>query len=108
MAVANGTGLKKETTAAIASLFSPTIVVPVIVFLIEKNPYVRFHSAQALVLFLLALISSMVLAITIILPGLIWIVWFIFWLVQTYKAWQGQEYEVPVVGNLTRSVIKKA
>lgn len=111
MAEAKSTlGLKKETLAAIAALFSPSIIVPVIIFLLEKDKFVRFYAAQGIVLFVLSIALSKVLVITLILAllgGLVWLAWFILWLLTIYKAWQGEEWEVPVVGKLTRKLIAK-
>lgn len=105
-----GLGLKKETLAAIAALFSPSIVVPVVIFLLEKDPLVRFYAAQGVVLFVLSIALSKVLIITLVLAllgGLVWLVWFILWLMTIYKAWQGEEWEVPFIGKLTRKLITK-
>ena len=39
MAETKGTGLKKETAAALATLLGPTIVVPILFLLIEKDEF---------------------------------------------------------------------
>lgn len=104
------TGLKKETAASIAVLFAPSIIIPVILFLLEKDSYVRFYAAQALLLFILTSAFSKVFLVTIILipfSGLAWILWVILWLVMIYKAWQGDEWEVPYLGKITRNLVKK-
>ena len=102
------TGLKKETAGALAVLFSPTIVISVVLFLIEKDAYVRFYVVQSVFLFVIVVILSMLTAVTIFLPGLLWIVWFIIWLMMVYKAWQGEEWEVPFLGKYARKFLKKA
>jgi len=41
------------------------------------------------------------------LAGLLTILGFALWLVMVYKAWLGDMWEVPVLGGLTRLVLKK-
>jgi uncharacterized membrane protein len=50
----------------------------------------------------------MVLGFTIILAlvlPILWIVEFILWLVLIYKAWQGEEWEIPVLGKFSRQLL---
>jgi uncharacterized membrane protein len=101
-------GIKKETAAAVAVLFSPSIVIPVLLFLLVKDKFVRFYVVQSLILFLLATALWKVFIITIVLAllgGLVWLAWFILWLVTIYKAWMGEEWEIPLVGKLTKKVL---
>ena len=42
-----GTGLKKETEAALATLLGPTMVVPILFLMIEKDEFVRFWAMQS-------------------------------------------------------------
>ena len=88
-----GTGLKKETAGALAYVLGP--VTGVIFLVIEKDPFVRFHAMQSIVTF----VGLFVLQ---------WILGFVLWLLLIYKAWQGQEWEVPVFGKLARNFVKKA
>ena len=98
------TGLPKNTAAALSVVLAPTVLGTLAFLFLEKDPYVRFYSVQVLV-------TGVVLAILMIvlfpLAGLIWIVMFIVWLLMIYKAWQGVEWEVPVLGNVARKLIKK-
>ncbi len=104
------TGLKKETAAAMAVLFAPTVVVPVILLLLEKDAFVRFHSVQILVVGFGLFVLQWVLALTIIflpLVPLISIVGFIVWLVLVYKAWMGEKWEVPFFGKFAIRLMGK-
>jgi uncharacterized membrane protein len=51
------------------------------------------------------------LGITIILfplSALVGLVTFVLWLVLIYKAWQGEQWKVPVLGKVAENLLKKA
>ena len=103
------TGLPKNTAAALSYVFGP--VSGVVFFLLEKDPYIKFHSAQSIVVIGGLGILWMVLPLTIILlplTPLIFIGLFILWLMLIYRSWQGDEWEVPVLGKYVRELVKKA
>ncbi len=113
----NGTGLKKETAAAIATLLGPTIVVPVLFLLIEKYEYVRFWSMQSIVtsvmLFVVLWVTG-IFAFTIVLApivafinGILMLLSFVLWLLYVYKAWQGERWVAPFVGKIAENMLKK-
>lgn len=114
----NGLGLKKETSAAIAALLGPTIVVPILFLLIEKDEFVRFWAMQSVVasvIFLVILWGIGIFAFTIILApvvafinGILMILGFVLWLLFVYKAWQGEKWVAPVFGKITENMLKKA
>lgn len=107
--MAAGTGLKRETAGALAYVLGP--ITGVIFFIIEKDPFVRFHAMQSIVVFVGLFVLQWVLGLTLILLPLVPIVGilsFILWLILIYKAWQGQEWEVPIFGKFARKLIKKA
>lgn len=103
-----GTGLSKNTAAALSYVLGP--ISGVIFLVLEKDPYVRFHAMQSIVtfvgLFILdsALVFTVVLAVFVPLVG---IIGFILWLLLIYKAWQGDEWEVPVFGKVARQLLAK-
>ena len=101
------TGLKKETAGALASLLGPSIIIPVILFFVEKDTFVRFYAIQAVLTFIAALTLTQVLFLLSPVVGFIWIGWFIIWLIMTYKAWQGVEWEVPLLGKFSRQILSK-
>lgn len=109
MAALSSTGLNKNTAGALSYVLGP--VTGVIFLVIEKDPYVRFHAMQSIVFSVAAFVLNMVLGITIILAlalPLLWIVEFVLWLLLIYKAWQGQEWELPVIGKFARQLASKA
>ncbi|QQG41752.1 MAG: DUF4870 domain-containing protein [Candidatus Woesebacteria bacterium] len=111
MATTSGTGLKKETAAALCTLLGPTLVVPVLFILLEKDEFVKFWAFQSIVVYLALFILNWVLVLTIFLiflTPLVFILGVVLWLVMTYKAWQGDKWEVPFIGKLAGNLMKKA
>lgn len=107
--MAAATGLKKNTSAALAYVLGP--ITGVIFLILEKDKFVRFHAMQSIVVSVTMFVLQWVLGLTIvllILVPLVGIVGFILWLVLIYKAWQGEEWEVPVLGKIARDLANKA
>jgi uncharacterized membrane protein len=103
----SATGLPKNTAAALSYVLGP--VTGVVFYLIEKDPYVKFHAMQSTVVFLALFILQWVFGITIILlplVPLISILGFVLWLLLIYKAWQGEKFEVPVLGKYAKQFQK--
>ena len=83
-----------------------------IVFLIieKKSQFVRFHAAQSLIVF-------GVLGILEIIFSRLWFLWFIsallgvlgfvLWVVLMYKAYQGETYKLPIVGDIASGIAGK-
>ena len=108
MAEKSTTGLKKETAGALAYLLGP--ITGVLFLVLEKDPFVKFHAMQSIVVFVGLFAIQWMLGLTIILAILIPLVGitsFILWLMCIYKAWQGEEWEVPVLGKVARDFLKK-
>lgn len=102
------TGLPRNVAASLSYVL---LFLSGIVFLIlEKDPFVRFHAMQSIVVFGFIFILQWVFAITIFLvplSGLLAIGAFILWLILIYKAWKGEEWEVPYLGKYARKFVKK-
>ena len=108
----SSTGLAPNVAAALSYLFG--IVTGVIFFVLEKdNRFVRFHAMQSIVVSAAFIIFSIVLSIFSMIPILGWIlgalagmvvgiIALILWLVLMFKAFQGEEWEVPVLGKYAR------
>lgn len=113
--VKSTTGLKKETSGALAYVLGP--ITGVLFLIIEKDPFVRFHAMQSIVVSILYWAVNFVLTLSIltvilaplavILKGFLVIVGFVVYLVLIYKAWQGEEWEFPYIGKLARNFVKK-
>ena len=101
-------GLKKETAGALAYVLGP--ITGIFFLVTNKDPFVRFHAMQSTVVFGVLFILQWLLGITIILfpvSVIISLVTFVFWLILIYKAWQGMEWEAPILGKVARNLLKK-
>lgn len=109
MAAKSATGLPKNTAGALSYVLGP--VTGVIFLVLERDPFVRFHAMQSIVVFVALFVVQWVLVLTIVLAGLaplITLAGFVLWLLLIYKAWQGEEWEVPMLGQYARKWVKKA
>lgn len=104
-----GTGLKKETAGALSYVLF--MVTGVVFLVLEKDdPFVRFHAMQSIVVFTGLFVLQWIFGQMIFIPflgQLIGIIIFVLWLILIYKAWQGEEYEVPFVGKIVRQLVSK-
>ena len=103
-----GTGLPKNTAGALSYVLGP--ITGVVFFVLEKDPYVKFHAMQSIVVFVLLFVLQWVFGLTIVLLPLVpllSILGFVLWLLLIYKAWQGEEWEVPILGTYARKFLKK-
>ncbi len=102
------TGLKKETSAAMAVLFAPTIIVPLLFLLLDKSKFVKFYVVQVLVLGLSMYVLRIVsYSFLYGFSSIISILGFTLWLVLIYKSWQGVEWEIPFLGKISRQLVSK-
>jgi uncharacterized membrane protein len=93
-----GTGLKKETAAALATL-------------LEKDEFVRFWAFQSIVVYVALFLLNTLLVFSVFLifaTPLVFILGVVLWLMMTYKAWQGERWTVPVIGKFAMQLMKKA
>jgi uncharacterized membrane protein len=108
-----GTGLSPNVAGALAYLLGP--ITGIIFLVIEKNDqFVRFHAMQSTVLWVAWFIASIVLSVLSgAIPVIGWIFGFllsivmaiggvVLWLLLMFKAYQGQEWELPWVGQFAR------
>lgn len=102
------TGLPKNTAAALAYLLG--WLTGLIMLLVEKDKSVRFHAMQSIVVFGGLTVIQMVLGMTIVLAifiPLTWILELVLWLVLMWKAYQGEEFLVPVAGEFAKKQVAK-
>ena len=108
MATFKGLGLPKNTAAALSYVLGP--LTGVVFLVLEKDPYVRFHAAQSIVVLGGLTVLWVILPFTIILlplTPLLFIGLFVLWLILIYRSWQGDEWEVPFLGKYARGLVKK-
>ncbi len=80
------------------------ILVAILLLLLEKdNKFVRFHAMQSAATFVAIFVFSMVIVIIPIigwiLSPLIWLSGFILYIFLMYKAYQGEVFKIPVLGD---------
>jgi uncharacterized membrane protein len=105
-----------EENVASAACYVLVWVTGIIFFLVEKeNKTVRFHAMQSILTFLPFTILIWILSA--IFMGIFWfgmwwiislieLVMFLLWLFLMYKAYTGQKFKVPVVGDIAENQIK--
>jgi uncharacterized membrane protein len=99
------TGLPENTEAALTYLFG--WITGLIFLLMEKdNKKIRFHAMQSIITFGVATLVTMVPVIGWMLSPLIWLVAFILWLVLIVKAYQGEMFKLPVIGDFAAKQMK--
>jgi uncharacterized membrane protein len=103
-----GSSIKKTTAGALAYVLGP--ITGIIFLVIDKDPFVRFHAVQSTVVFIVLMVLQWIFGITVILfplAAIVGILEFILWLVCIYKAWQGEQWEVPILGKFAKQISKK-
>lgn len=100
-----GTGLPKNTAGALSYVLG--WLTGIVFLLIEKEPFVRFHAMQSIVTFGILTILSLVPVVGWILSPLVMIVGFVLWLVLIYKAYQGEEFKLPLIGDWSKQLLGK-
>ncbi len=102
------TGMEPNVAALLSYLLG--VVTGVIFFLIEKeNKFVRFHAMQSIVTFGSLIVLNVVLPF---IPVLGWILWplislaaLILWIILMIKAYQGEYFKLPVIGDIAEKHI---
>jgi uncharacterized membrane protein len=106
----NETGLSDNAAGGLAYI----TVIPAIVFLIvppyNKNSYIRFHSWQSIFLAIAWFVIEIGLIVLRMLPFIGWFTWilrslvglglFILWIICLIKAFNGERFKIPFIGDL--------
>jgi uncharacterized membrane protein len=99
-------GMPDNTAGALAYL----TIIPAIIFLVSdgynKRPFIRFHSFQSIFLGVACMVVSICL---MVIPVVGWILepilmlgFLVLWLITVFKAYNGKEFELPLIGGLAR------
>ncbi len=105
-----GTGLSPNIAGALSYLFG--FVTGIIFLLVEKeDQFVRFHAMQSIIVFGALFIATTVVNIIPFLGQLISLLLsllgVVLWIMLMVKAYQGEEWEVPVLGEIAREQMSK-
>jgi uncharacterized membrane protein len=113
MAEKNSTASKKATFGLDENIASMLCYVAGwatgIVFLLaeKENQTVRYHAMQSLIAFGVLTVIPFVPIVGWILSPFMAIVGFVTWVICVYKAYQGEKFKLPVVGELAEKQLKK-
>ncbi len=106
-----GTGLDPKVASLLAYLLG--IVGGIIFYSISKDSYVRFHSMQSILLCVgLFILYFAFFILSLIIPFLWFISWIIYvgvfalWIVVMIKAYQGERYKIPIIGDMAEKYAK--
>ena len=98
-------GLPKNTTAALSYVLG--WLTGIVILLLEKDPFIRFHAMQSVITFGTLTILAMIPFVGLVLSPLIMILSFVLWLVLIFKAYQGEEFKLPVIGDFAKKQLEK-
>ena len=99
------TGLPVNTEAALTYLFG--WITGLIFLLLEKdNKKIRFHAMQSIIVFGVCTLATMIPVVGWMLSPIVWLAAFILWLVLIIKAYQGEDFVVPVLGEFAKKQLK--
>ena len=99
----SSTGMQPNLAALLSYLAG--IITGVIFFLIEKdNKYVRFHALQSIITFGFFLAANVILGFIPVVGWsfmpLLGILQLIVWIILMVKAYQGEKFKLPVIGDI--------
>jgi uncharacterized membrane protein len=103
----------------VAGMLAYVTIVPAIVFLVlepyNKNRFVRFHSFQNIFFYVAWIVIAIGLRTLAEVPVLGWLSWligpliglvgFVMWIVLLMKAYQGQMFKLPIIGDLAEKQV---
>ena len=115
------TGMQPNAAALLSYVFG--WITGLIFFLIEKdNKFVRFHAMQSIIVFGAVTVLSIVISIFFqifmmihlyamfqflsLLSGLVWLAALILWVILMIKAYQGEMFKLPIVGDIAEKQVK--
>lgn len=104
----SSTGLDVKLAGALAYLGA--FVTGILLLVVEKDsPFVRFHAMQSTITFLIVVAVNMVLGSIPILGWLVLVFLFpvevFLWLFLMYKAYSGERYKLPSIGDLAEKQV---
>ena len=113
---ASGTSIQQNVAGALCYVIG--WITGLIFFLIDKRPFVRFHAMQSIVLFGGLNVIHWLLfwggwsgglfgwAFMGMVRGVLGLLGFVCWILLIIKAYQGQHYKLPVVGDIAENYSK--
>ncbi|MDQ2921431.1 MAG: DUF4870 domain-containing protein [Acidobacteriota bacterium] len=130
----SGSGLEPNIAAALSYIW---IVGVIFYLLEKENRFIRFHAMQSIlfgiansILMMVLVVIGIVLTFAFGIGGtmvggglgtlvsmLVWLIWLLFWLIgialfatlifAAVKAYQGQKFKLPIIGNMAENIVNK-
>jgi uncharacterized membrane protein len=113
------TGVEPNVAAALSYILG--LITGIVFLVLEKdNRFVRFHAAQSIMVSVLIILINvavaMVSGVLAFIPVVGWLVvliltmglaagTFVLWLLLMWRAFQGEEWELPVAGEMARKLV---
>ena len=87
------------------------VISGVVVLIVEKKDrFVRFHAMQSIVTFAGVVVLSLVLTGLPVIAGVLAFLFvpavFVLWVFLMFKAWRGESYKLPYVGDFAEHLLK--
>jgi len=108
----SSTGLDENVAGALCYLFG--IVSGILFYILEENSdFVRFHAMQSIIFFAalwlvgvsVSIIPFIGLFIDVLVLPLLKILGFVVWLLCMYKAYRGEWFKLPIVGDIAERFV---
>ena len=94
----SGLGLPSNTAAALSYVLG--WLTGIVFLLLEKDDkFVRFHAMQSIITFGTITLVSFIPVIGWMLSPILMILAFVLWLLLIFKAYQGEKFKLPVIGD---------
>jgi uncharacterized membrane protein len=106
----SSTGLDENIAGALSYVLG--ILTGIIFFILEKeSAFVKFHAMQSIIVFGVLWIASIILGMIPFIGGifslLLGLIGFVVWIVCIFKAYKGEWFKLPIVGDIAEEQSKK-
>jgi uncharacterized membrane protein len=117
-------GLEENVAGLLCYLPFVGWIISIILLLIDKRSFVRFHAGQSLALYMAGFVCSIGFWIVIMILGVItalmhfpigflmvflwpivWIAFLVAWIFCMYKAYQHEKFKLPIIGNMVEKMV---
>jgi|SRR3989338_2269567 len=104
----SSTGMAPNLAAALSYLLG--VITGIIFYVLEKeNKFVRFHAMQSILFSGVWIVMNVILTIVPIvgwmMAGIVNVIGMVLWLVVLFKAFSGEQFKIPVIGDLAEKNI---
>lgn len=102
-AVMQDTGVVKGNIVGVLCYLGGILSAVLLIVLVKDNKFVRFHAMQSIITFVALFILGVILSISwvlLMLTPLLWLLGLAIFIFLMYKAYQGEKYKLPVIGDM--------